>query len=103
MKQFFQADMKRIEAETAAKAKIERENQDLYLEQIRQHNLYFEPNNCFSDVTVVDYIVKILKNAPIHFCFLNFIQVQNFSPEFDLYSVFVNFKFLWGKTYSTIA
>ena len=29
------ADMKRIEAETAAKAKIERENQDLYLEQIR--------------------------------------------------------------------
>jgi hypothetical protein len=67
MKQFFQADMKRIEAETAAKAKIERENQDLYLEQIRQHNLYFEPNNCFSDVTVVDYKVKILKNAPIHF------------------------------------
>jgi hypothetical protein len=38
--------MKRIEAETAAKAKIERENQDLYLEQIRQHNLYFEQNNC---------------------------------------------------------
>merc|ERR1719369_2424649 len=30
-----QADMKRIEAETTAKAKIERENQDLYLEQIR--------------------------------------------------------------------
>eukprot|EP00093_Oithona_nana_P004649 04649.XXX_125213_127955_1 [CDS] Oithona nana genome sequencing. len=30
-----QADLKRIEAETAAKAKIERENQDLYLEQIR--------------------------------------------------------------------
>lgn len=29
------ADMKRIEAETVAKAKIERENQDLYLEQIR--------------------------------------------------------------------
>lgn len=29
------ADMKRIQAETAAKAKIERENQDLYLEQIR--------------------------------------------------------------------
>lgn len=29
------ADMKRIEAETKAKAKIERENQDLYLEQIR--------------------------------------------------------------------
>lgn len=97
MKQFFQADMKRIEAETAAKAKIERENQDLYLEQIRQHNLYFEPNNCFSDVTVVDNIVKILKNAPIHFCFLNFTQVQNFSLEFDLYSVFVNFKCSLGK------
>ena len=30
-----QADMKRIEAETVARAKIERENQDLYLEQIR--------------------------------------------------------------------
>ena len=29
------ADMKRIEAETKAKAKVERENQDLYLEQIR--------------------------------------------------------------------
>ena len=29
------ADLKRIEAETVAKAKIERENQDLYLEQIR--------------------------------------------------------------------
>jgi ATPase family AAA domain-containing protein 3A/B len=29
------ADMKRIEAETAARAKVERENQDLYLEQIR--------------------------------------------------------------------
>ena len=29
------ADMKRIEAEMAAKAKVERENQDLYLEQIR--------------------------------------------------------------------
>ena len=29
------ADMKRIEAESKAKAKIERENQDLYLEQIR--------------------------------------------------------------------
>ena len=29
------ADMKRVEAETAARAKIERENQDLYLEQIR--------------------------------------------------------------------
>jgi len=29
------ADTKRIEAETAARAKIERENQDLYLEQIR--------------------------------------------------------------------
>lgn len=29
------ADMKRLEAEMAAKAKIERENQDLYLEQIR--------------------------------------------------------------------
>ena len=29
------ADMKRIEAETIAKAKVERENQDLYLEQIR--------------------------------------------------------------------
>ena len=30
-----QADLKRIEAETVARAKIERENQDLYLEQIR--------------------------------------------------------------------
>lgn len=30
-----QADMKRIQAETAARAKVERENQDLYLEQIR--------------------------------------------------------------------
>jgi len=30
-----QADSKRIEAETAARAKVERENQDLYLEQIR--------------------------------------------------------------------
>jgi ATPase family AAA domain-containing protein 3A/B len=29
------ADMKRIEAEAVAKAKVERENQDLYLEQIR--------------------------------------------------------------------
>lgn len=29
------ADMKRIEAETVARAKVERENQDLYLEQIR--------------------------------------------------------------------
>ena len=29
------ADMKRIESEMTAKAKIERENQDLYLEQIR--------------------------------------------------------------------
>lgn len=29
------ADTKRIEAETAARAKVERENQDLYLEQIR--------------------------------------------------------------------
>jgi len=29
------ADMKRIEAETHARAKVERENQDLYLEQIR--------------------------------------------------------------------
>jgi len=29
------ADMKRIEAESLAKSKIERENQDLYLEQIR--------------------------------------------------------------------
>ena len=29
------ADMKRVEAEMSAKAKIERENQDLYLEQIR--------------------------------------------------------------------
>ncbi len=29
------ADMKRIEAEALAKSKIERENQDLYLEQIR--------------------------------------------------------------------
>jgi ATPase family AAA domain-containing protein 3A/B len=29
------ADMKRIEAETTARAKVERENQDLYLEQIR--------------------------------------------------------------------
>merc|ERR550539_188549 len=30
-----QADLKRIEAETVARAKIERENQDLYLEGIR--------------------------------------------------------------------
>ena len=29
------ADMKRIQSEMTAKAKIERENQDLYLEQIR--------------------------------------------------------------------
>ena len=29
------ADIKRIEAETTARAQIERENQDLYLEQIR--------------------------------------------------------------------
>ena len=29
------ADTKRIEAETTARAKVERENQDLYLEQIR--------------------------------------------------------------------
>ncbi len=30
-----QSDMKRIEAEMRAKAKVDRENQDLYLEQIR--------------------------------------------------------------------
>lgn len=30
-----QTDMKRIEAEMRAKAKVDRENQDLYLEQIR--------------------------------------------------------------------
>lgn len=29
------SDMKRIEAEMRAKAKVDRENQDLYLEQIR--------------------------------------------------------------------
>ena len=29
------SDMKRLEAEVRAKAKVDRENQDLYLEQIR--------------------------------------------------------------------
>ena len=33
-------DMKRLEAEIKAKAKVDRENQDLYLEQIRLKGMY---------------------------------------------------------------